>query len=76
MEVQAPPGVPIGYVIQNWHPCWPKFTVQNEEKQAVLKIIGPICTCNIGGNVDFEVTDAIMFTGFSFLINITKFAQS
>nr|XP_034340141.1 phospholipid scramblase 1-like isoform X2 [Arvicanthis niloticus]XP_034340142.1 phospholipid scramblase 1-like isoform X2 [Arvicanthis niloticus] len=56
MEVQAPPGVPIGYVIQNWHPCWPKFTVQNEEKQAVLKIIGPICTCNIGGNVDFEIT--------------------
>ncbi|NP_001410589.1 phospholipid scramblase 1-like isoform X1 [Rattus norvegicus] len=55
MEVQAPPGVPIGYIIQTWHPCRPKFTVQNEEKQDVLKIIGPIITCSFGGNVDFEI---------------------
>lgn len=64
MEVQAPPGVPIGYIIQTWHPCRPKFTVQNEEKQDVLKIIGPIITCSCGGNVDFEVTDVIMLDFF------------
>ncbi|EDL20919.1 uncharacterized protein LOC78459 isoform X1 [Mus musculus] len=55
IEIQAPPGVPVGYVIQTWHPCRPKFTVQNEEKQDVLKIIGPICVCNIGGSIDFEI---------------------
>ncbi|XP_040595964.1 phospholipid scramblase 1 isoform X1 [Mesocricetus auratus] len=55
IEVQIPPGVPIGYVIQTWHPCAPKFTVQNEKKQAVLKIIGPCITCSCVGNVDFEI---------------------
>ncbi|XP_028614806.1 phospholipid scramblase 2-like [Grammomys surdaster] len=55
IEVQAPPGVPIGYVIQTWHPCWPTFTVQNEEERDVLKIIGPCIMCNIGGSIDFEI---------------------
>ncbi|XP_050995938.1 phospholipid scramblase 2-like [Acomys russatus] len=55
IEVQAPPGVPIGYITQTWHPCQPKFTVQNEKKQAVLRIIGPCVTCSCGGNVDFEI---------------------
>ncbi|XP_051057139.1 phospholipid scramblase 1 [Phodopus roborovskii] len=55
IEVQVPPGVPIGFVIQNWHPCVPKFTVQNEKKQAVLKIVGPCITCSCVGSVDFEI---------------------
>ncbi|XP_055485470.1 phospholipid scramblase 1-like [Psammomys obesus] len=55
IEVQAPPGVPIGYVIQTWHPCKPKFIVQNKKKQAVLKIIGPCMPSSCGGNVDFEI---------------------
>ncbi|XP_078522633.1 phospholipid scramblase 1-like [Lissotriton helveticus] len=55
LEVQAPPGTTVGYVIQNWHPCLPKFTVQNEKKEGVLKIIGPCVTCSCCGDVNFEV---------------------
>ncbi|EGW10262.1 Phospholipid scramblase 1 [Cricetulus griseus] len=55
IEVQIPPGVPIGYISQTWHPCVPKFTVQNERKQDVLKIIGPCITCSCVGNVDFQI---------------------
>lgn len=76
MEVQAPPGVTIGYVVQNWHPCVPKFTVQNEKKQDVLKIVGPCIICSLGGNIDFKVTNMIIVIGFPFLINRTYFAMS
>ncbi|KAJ1088411.1 hypothetical protein NDU88_001568 [Pleurodeles waltl] len=55
LEVQAPPGTTVGYVIQNWHPCLPKFTVQNEKKEGVLKIIGPCIPCSCCGDVNFEV---------------------
>ncbi|XP_027789540.2 phospholipid scramblase 1-like [Marmota flaviventris] len=55
IEVQAPPGVPIGYVSQTWHPCFPKFSVQNENRKEVLKVIGPIMVCNCNANIDFEV---------------------
>lgn len=56
IEVMAPPGQPIGYVIQTWHPCLPKFTVQNEKREPVLKIGGPCCVCGCG-DVDFQVTN-------------------
>ncbi|XP_029472245.1 phospholipid scramblase 1-like [Rhinatrema bivittatum] len=55
MEVQSPPGVPVGYVIQNWHPCLPMFTIQNEKKEDVLKITGPFIICDCGADIDFEV---------------------
>lgn len=55
LEVEAPPGTTVGYVIQNWHPCLPKFTVQNEKKEGVLKIIGPCVPCSCCGDVNFEV---------------------
>ncbi|OBS77505.1 hypothetical protein A6R68_20106, partial [Neotoma lepida] len=54
IEIQAPPGVPIGYVTQNWHPCLPKFTLQNEKKQDVLKIVGPCVVCSCCSDIDFE----------------------
>ncbi|XP_078266281.1 phospholipid scramblase 1-like [Rhinoraja longicauda] len=56
IEVMAPPGQPIGYVIQTWHPYLPKFTVQNEKREPVLKIEGPCCTCRCG-DVDFRITN-------------------
>ncbi|XP_012660372.1 phospholipid scramblase 1-like [Otolemur garnettii] len=56
VEVQAPPGVPVGYVTQTWHPCLPKFAVQNEQRQDVLKIKGPCIPCGCFADVDFEVT--------------------
>ncbi|XP_063105226.1 phospholipid scramblase 1 isoform X3 [Cavia porcellus] len=55
IEIQAPPGVPIGYVSQKWHPCLPKFTVQNERREDVLKIIGPCIVCSCCSDIDFEV---------------------
>ncbi|KAL7876570.1 hypothetical protein AOLI_G00115330 [Acnodon oligacanthus] len=55
LEVQAPPGSPVGYVMQNWHPYLPKFTIKNERGEAVLKIVGPFCDCNCCSDVNFEV---------------------
>lgn len=56
LEVQSPPGNPIGYVEQNWHPFLPKFTILNEMKNPQLKIKGPFCDCKCMSDVIFEVT--------------------
>nr|XP_010950606.1 phospholipid scramblase 2-like [Camelus bactrianus] len=55
IEVHTPYGVPIGYVTQTWHPYLPKFTIQNENKMDILRIIGPCLVCNCCGNVDFKI---------------------
>ncbi|XP_038599321.1 phospholipid scramblase 1 [Tachyglossus aculeatus] len=55
LEVQSPPGVTIGFVVQNWHLCLPKFTIQNEHRQDVLKITGPCVVCSCCSDVDFQV---------------------
>ncbi|XP_051985089.1 phospholipid scramblase 1-like [Xyrauchen texanus] len=55
IEIQSPPGNPIGYVIQNWHQYLPKFTVQNEKREGVLKIVGPFCTIKCCSDVKFHV---------------------
>ncbi|XP_071761572.2 phospholipid scramblase 2-like [Centroberyx gerrardi] len=55
LEVQNPPGNPVGYVVQNWHPVLPKFTVLNERREPQLKIKGPCCSCNCMSDVTFEV---------------------
>ncbi|KAM5291838.1 phospholipid scramblase 1-like [Ctenodactylus gundi] len=55
VKIQAPPGVPVGYVFQTWHPCLPKFTIQNERRENVLKISGPCIVCSCCTDVDFEI---------------------
>ncbi|XP_009466809.1 PREDICTED: phospholipid scramblase 1-like [Nipponia nippon] len=55
LEVQAPPGTPVGYVVQNWHACLPKFTIQDEKRMDILKITGPCVVCSCGGDINFEV---------------------
>ncbi|XP_029473210.1 phospholipid scramblase family member 5-like [Rhinatrema bivittatum] len=55
LEVQAPPGATVGFIVQNWDPLLPKFTIQNEGREDVLRIIGPYTTCGCFGDVDFEV---------------------
>uniref|UniRef100_A0A8C8U4V3 Phospholipid scramblase n=1 Tax=Peromyscus maniculatus bairdii TaxID=230844 RepID=A0A8C8U4V3_PERMB len=55
IEIQAPPGVPVGYVTQTWHPCLPKFTLQNEKRQDVLKVVGPCVVCSCCSDIDFEL---------------------
>ncbi|XP_053315580.1 phospholipid scramblase 2-like [Spea bombifrons] len=55
LEVQAPPGVVVGYVKQNWHPCLPKFTIQNEREENLLRITGPCIPCRCCSDVNFEL---------------------
>lgn len=55
LEVQAPPGNPVGYILQQWHPFSPKFIVANEHNEPVLKIHGPFCGWSCLPDVDFEV---------------------
>ncbi|XP_060777353.1 phospholipid scramblase 2-like [Neoarius graeffei] len=56
LEVQAPPGTAIGYVVQDWHLFLPKFTVRDERRTAVQQIIGPFCDWNCCSDVIFKVT--------------------
>lgn len=56
LEVQSPPGNPIGYVQQNWHPFLPKFTILNERREPELKIKGSCCDCGCMSDVVFQVT--------------------
>ncbi|XP_063578330.1 phospholipid scramblase 2 isoform X4 [Pongo abelii] len=56
IEIQAPPGIPVGYVTQTWHPCLTKFTIQNQKREDVLKISGPCIVCSCFAGVDFEIT--------------------
>lgn len=45
VEVCAPPGVPIGYIIQKTS-CWlPEFDVCNVRREKVLHVSGPCCPC-------------------------------
>ncbi|XP_053315479.1 phospholipid scramblase family member 5-like [Spea bombifrons] len=55
LEVQAPPGTTAGFIVQKWDPLLPKFTIQNENKEDVLKIIGPYVTFSCLGDIHFEV---------------------
>ncbi|XP_071293773.1 phospholipid scramblase 1 isoform X3 [Agelaius tricolor] len=55
LEVQAPPGTIVGYVVQNWHVCLPKFTIQDEKRKDILKINGPCVVCRCCEDIHFEV---------------------
>ncbi|XP_035967687.1 phospholipid scramblase family member 5 isoform X1 [Halichoerus grypus] len=55
LEIEAPPGTIVGYVAQKWDPFLPKFTIQNANKEDILKVDGPCATCGCFGDVDFEV---------------------
>ncbi|XP_072855455.2 phospholipid scramblase 1 [Pogona vitticeps] len=55
LEVQAPPGIQVGYIKQTWHPLLPKFTIQNQAQNDVLKITGPCVLCSCGEDIHFEV---------------------
>ncbi|CAN7996263.1 unnamed protein product [Ixodes pacificus] len=55
LEVSAPPGRPIGWVVQEWSILTPQFRVENAAGECVLRIEGPICTMSICGDVEFKV---------------------
>uniref|UniRef100_A0A5F8HCG5 Phospholipid scramblase n=1 Tax=Monodelphis domestica TaxID=13616 RepID=A0A5F8HCG5_MONDO len=55
LEVQAPPGTTIGHILQTWHPFLPKFSIQDADRQTLLRVVGPCCTCSCGSDTNFEV---------------------
>ncbi|XP_067234375.1 phospholipid scramblase 2 isoform X4 [Chanodichthys erythropterus] len=59
LEIQAPPGNTVGYVLQQWHPFLPKFTIQNEHREPVLKLQGPFCGWSCLPDVDFEALEFV-----------------
>ncbi|KAK6466555.1 phospholipid scramblase 2 isoform X1, partial [Huso huso] len=57
LEVQAPRGTTIGYVVQTWHPFLPKFSIQNASRETVMRVVGPCFACNCCGDINFEVPE-------------------
>ncbi|XP_075062244.1 phospholipid scramblase 1-like [Mixophyes fleayi] len=55
LEVQSPPGHTIGYVVQTWHPFVPKYCLQTESREPVLKVVGPCLMSSCCGDVNFQV---------------------
>ncbi|KAM6949310.1 phospholipid scramblase 1-like [Aplochiton taeniatus] len=55
MEVQAPPGTTVGYIVQDWHPYLPRFSIQGANKETLMKLQGPCCACNCCGDINFEI---------------------
>eukprot|EP00795_Rhopilema_esculentum_P017008 gene17008-8513_t len=56
LEVTSPPGTPVGYVVQKWSLCVPKFEIQDASRNPVLLIEGPICTINMCGDIEFQIS--------------------
>ncbi|KAJ8376051.1 hypothetical protein SKAU_G00066310 [Synaphobranchus kaupii] len=55
LEVEAPPGNTVGYILQQWHPFMPKFIIQNENREPVLKLKGPFCGWKCLTDIDFKI---------------------
>ncbi|XP_055341626.1 phospholipid scramblase 1-like isoform X2 [Paramacrobiotus metropolitanus] len=58
MEIQAPPGTPIGFVEQDCSCCLPKFRILDEDKDVMFRIKGPCCTSSCCcRDVEFKILD-------------------
>ncbi|EDV26179.1 uncharacterized protein TRIADDRAFT_24095 [Trichoplax adhaerens] len=57
LTVEAPPGNRIGKVNMDWSPCWPSFTVTDENDETTFTLKGPCITCSCGNDVEFDVHD-------------------
>ncbi|XP_066563694.1 phospholipid scramblase 2-like [Amia ocellicauda] len=57
MEVQAPPGVVVGFVKETSHPCGPRYLIKDAKGEAVLKITGPPLAHCCRAGWDFEILD-------------------
>ncbi|XP_006895183.1 PREDICTED: phospholipid scramblase 4 [Elephantulus edwardii] len=55
LEVQCPPGVPIGYVAEHWNLCRAVYSIQNEKKESVMSVYGPCSTYGCGSDSVFEI---------------------
>lgn len=55
LEVQCPPGVTIGFVMEHWNLCRAVYSIQNEKKENVMRVRGPCSTYGCGSDSVFEV---------------------
>lgn len=55
LDVQCPPGVTIGFVAEHWNLCRAVYSIQNEKKEDVLRVLGPCATYGCGSDSVFEV---------------------
>lgn len=55
LEVQCPPGVPIGFVREHWNLCRAVYSIQNEKRENVMRVRGPCSTYGCGSDSVFEV---------------------
>lgn len=55
LEVQCPPGVTLGFVVEHWNPCRAVYSIQNEKKETMLRVRGPCLTYGCGSDSVFEV---------------------
>lgn len=57
LEVMAPPGTTLGYVVQEWSILYPRFRIENAMHETVLRIEGPACRWSCcGSDVVFHVS--------------------
>jgi uncharacterized protein YxjI len=54
MEVSSSGNI-LGYVVQEWSICKPKFRIENSVGECVLRINGPFCTFSLCGDVEFQL---------------------
>ncbi|CAG7822032.1 unnamed protein product [Allacma fusca] len=55
IDVEAPPGIPVGRVVQDWSMCIPQFRVLDASGETVLRIKGPCFTFSLCGSVEFQI---------------------
>ncbi|KAG8511411.1 Phospholipid scramblase 4 [Galemys pyrenaicus] len=55
LEVQCPPGITIGFVVEHWNLCRAVYSLQNEKKENVMSVRGPCLTYGCGSDSVFEV---------------------
>ncbi|KAG8136014.1 putative Phospholipid scramblase protein [Naja naja] len=55
LEVQAPLGTVIGYVKQKCYICQPRFVIQNEARENILKLHGPSLSCHANRDIHFQI---------------------
>ncbi|XP_043852798.1 phospholipid scramblase 4-like [Dromiciops gliroides] len=55
LEVQSPPGVCLGYIIQYWGFCKTRFRIENEKKEHILNIDGPCVPDICGSDTVYQV---------------------
>nr|KAF6383272.1 hypothetical protein mPipKuh1_013728 [Pipistrellus kuhlii] len=77
LEVQCPPGITIGFVMDHWNLCRAVYSIQNEKKENVLSVpMGHADHFDIHFPLDLDVKMKAMIFGACFLIDFMYFERS